>query len=271
MKDYLSIHDFAKLSGIESSTLRYWDEIGLFSPALRNPENNYRYYSTAQLTALNFVTTLSELEIPLKTIGELRNERDPENLLRLLEKHERQMDMQMRNLRRRYSIIHARQEMIRYGMRVDDAQISVLYRENKAIILWPRNIYKEGDTFLEPLTSVVRHADDYFIDLSLPVGGYYDNMTSFIKNPAHPDHFLSVDPTGNHARHAGDYLIGFAKGYYAEVGDLPERMEAYAQENSLNLTGPVYLFYLHDEISSQDPSQYLAEACVAVAKSKKRK
>lgn len=271
MKDFLSIQDFSRLSGIGTSTLRYWDEIGLFSPALRNPDNNYRYYSPVQLTALNFVTTLSELEIPLRTIGELRNERDPENLLRLLEKHERQMDMEMRKLRRRYSIIHARQELIRYGIRIDEAQLSVLYREDKALILWPRNHYEEGDTFIEPLTSVVQHSDDHHINLSFPVGGYYDSLDSFISNPGRPDRFFSIDPTGNYTRKAGDYLVGFARGYYAEMGDLPQRMQTYATDNSLNLAGPLYLMYLHDEISSQDPSQYLAQACIAVAKPKRRR
>ena len=106
MKDLLTIRDFSKLTGVEASTLRYWDEIGLFSPLKRNPENNYRYYSLAQVPALNFITTLSELEIPLKTIAELRKERDPEKLLSLLEKKEIQMDMELRALRQRSSIIH---------------------------------------------------------------------------------------------------------------------------------------------------------------------
>jgi len=86
MSTVLSIQEFSKISGIESSTLRYWDELGLFSPLARNPETNYRYYNTAQLLALNFVTVLSDLGFPLKTIAKLREERDPEKLLDLLEK-----------------------------------------------------------------------------------------------------------------------------------------------------------------------------------------
>ena len=144
MKEYLSIQEFSKLSGIESSTLRYWDEIGLFSPIIRNPDNNYRYYSPVQLIALNFVTTLSDLNLPLKTIAELRKERDPENLLELLEKQERQMDMEMAQLRQRYSIIHARQELIRDGLKVGDKDIFIDHREDRSIILWPRNDYGRG-------------------------------------------------------------------------------------------------------------------------------
>jgi effector-binding domain-containing protein len=49
------------------------------------------------------------------------------------------------------------------------------------------------------------------------------------------------------------------------MGDLPERMNAYAEENALTVSGPVYTLYLHDEICIKDPSQYLVQICVAVS------
>ena len=266
MTDTLSINEFSKLSGVESSTLRYWDEIGVFSPILRNPENNYRHYSPAQLLALNFVTTLSDLEIPLKTIAELRKERNPENFLELLEKQERQMDMEMRSLRQRYSIIHARRELINLGMKVDEKAISVEQLDDRAMFLWPRNEYKEGNTFLEPLAAFVAETAMYHINLSFPVGGYHDDIDSFIKAPGCPNNFLSIDPIGTHTRKAGDYLVGFTRGYYGEMGNLPERLRDYARENSLNLAGPVYTIYLQEEICSNDPENYLAMSSIAVTK-----
>jgi len=268
MKDLLSIQEFSKITGVESSKLRYWDEIGIFSPVKRNPENNYRYYSIAQVLALNFITTLSDLEIPLKTIAELRKERDPENLLMVLEKRERELDMELRTLRIRSSIIHAREELIRYGLRVDESQISIMHRDEKALILWPRNEYEEGDTFIDPLAAFINQTGDKHINLSFPVGGYWSNMESFMADPSRPERFFSIDPTGNYIRRAGNYLVGFARGYYAEMGDLPERLAAYVKENALTVAGPVYTMYLHEEISTHDPSQYLSQTCIAVSKAK---
>jgi DNA-binding transcriptional MerR regulator len=269
MKDLLFVHEFSKLSGVETSTLRYWDDIGLFSPARRDPENNYRYYSLAQLLTLNFVTTLSELEIPLKTIAELRQQRDPENFLKLLDKQEQKMDMQMRALRRRYSIIHARRELINYGVKVGESQIAVLHREDKQIILWPVNEYQEGETFLEPLARFADHTGKYYAEnniyFSYPVGGYHESIETFVKEPGRPERFFSIDPTGNQVRKEGDYLVGFARGFYGELGDLPVRMAAYAKENAIDIHGPVYTIYLHDEICTQDMDQYLAQSCVAVS------
>jgi len=269
MNDTLSIQEFSKIAGIESSTLRYWDEIGIFSPITRDPENNYRHYSTAQLLALNFVTTLSSLDIPLKTIAELRDDRDPEGFLELLQRLEKEMDMEMRDLRQRYSIVHARRDLISMGIKIEEAAISVMHLEDRAMILWPRNEYEEGSTFLDPLSAYISHTGEQHINLSFPVAGRHDNMESFIRAPGRPDNFLSIDPIGTYTRKAGDYLVGFARGYYGEVGDLPDRMMAYAEENSLNLTGPVYTMYLLEEICTIDPSQYLAKCSIAIGKKRR--
>jgi len=265
LDDYLSIQEFSKLSGIEASTLRYWDELGLFSPLVRNPDNNYRYYSTVQLLALNFVTTLSELEIPLKTIATLREERDPDNLLELLEKQEKIMDMEMRNLRRRYSIIHARRELINLGVKIDESQIIVCNKDETSMYLWPRNNYDEGDTFIQPLSSYVNWTTENHVNLGFPVGGYYDSVESFVASPGRPDRFISIDPVGTHTQKAGDYLIGHVRGYYGELCDLPERMVAFAKDNSLSITGPVYIVYLFDEFCTKEPSQYLAQSSIPIS------
>ena len=293
-KDLLTIQEFSKLTGVEASKLRFYDDIGLFSPIMRNPENNYRYYSLAQIFSLNFISVLSDLNIPLKKIAELRKERTPSELLKLIEKLEKQMDLEMIALRERYSIVHARRELINYGMivangftavngirtaegepveggiKVDENVISVLYRDDKEYILWPRNEYGEGETFVQAIAEFINQAGERHINLSFPVGGYYDNMESFINNPRQPEHFFTIDPIGKGVRKEGKYLIGFNRGYYGEMGNLPERMKTYANEHSLIISGPVYVMYLFDEICTQDPSQFLVQACVAVSKPKRR-
>jgi len=270
MRKTLSIQEFSKISDVEASTLRYWDEINLFSPVARNPENNYRHYTLAQLLTLNFVTTLSSLDIPLKVIAELREKRDPDQLLAILQKLEKRMDMEMRNLRYRYSVIHARRELIQMGMKADENTISVEALDEREMIIWPRNEYNEGDTFLDPLAKHVAHLSEYQVSLSFPVGGRHDNMETFLERPGCPDNFFSLDPIGSYVRKAGNYLVGYVRGYYGELGDLPERMVAYAKENNIPLSGPVFTMYLHEEISTTDPSQYLAKCSIAVASKKKK-
>jgi len=271
MKGLLSIKEFSGLSGISTTTLRYWDNIGIFSPQKRNPANNYRYYTADQLISVKFLTVLSDLKVQLTTISDRVQERSPEIMMRLIEQQEGQLQKEMDELRLRYSIMFARRELIGYGMRADEAEISIMRRESKEYILGPRNEYKDGDTFLDPLIRFWQAANEYRIDLSLPIGGYHDNIESYIERTGKPDHFFSLDPTGNRKFSFGDYLVGFKRGYYGEMGDLPERMVTYAEVNSLVFTGPVYIIYLHDEICIKDPSQYLAQVCVAVSKQKTKR
>ena len=272
MKDYYSVIEFAKLSGVEASTLRYWDRAGIFKPLKRNPENNYRYYSLAQITTVNFISTLSKLGIPIKTIAIIRKSRNPEEFLRLLEKKERVLVQELLKLREGLSIIHAREEMIRYGLKIDENKISIMTREEESqAILWPRNEYLEGETFIEPLTKFINRAKEYRINLSFPVGGRYENMESFLKAPGQPDHFFTIDPTGVNVRKKGEYLVGFTRGYYGALGDLPQRMAEYANENNLQVAGHVYLTYPHDETCYPEPDCYLAQIMVAVIRPKRKK
>ncbi|MDR1969737.1 MAG: MerR family transcriptional regulator [Candidatus Nomurabacteria bacterium] len=268
MKELLSIKEFSEVSGIESSTLRYWDNIGLFSPIERDLENNYRYYSPGQLIAVNFITVMASLGVSLKTISEIESNRNPENIMELIDHQEKLLDMRMRSLRESYSTIHTRRELIKRGLKVDVPKISVMTTPERAIILGPRTKFKKGELFYGPFIDFCNKADELRINLNYPIGGYHDNFETFSKAPGQPDYFYSLDPTGNHRLPAGEYLVGYLYGYYGEFGDLPAKMLAYAKENRLTLSGPLHTVYLHDEICVKDPSRYLVEVCVAVSKSR---
>jgi len=288
MKDQLTIKEFAEFTGIENTTLRYWDDIGLFSPAKRNPDNKYRYYAPEQLIAVNFISVLSRLTIPLKTIADEEEARTPESVTRLIKNQEKLLDMEMRKLRENYSIIHTRLELINYGIRVlegfqmkdgvrlnnprpgdgservDINSVAVMQRDEKSFILGPRNEWTDGESFYEPFTNFCKRADEMRVNLHFPIGALHDDMDSFMAAPGCPHHFFSMDPTGDRKRPEGRYMIGFHRGYYGDFGDLAERMRDHARKNNLRLNGPVYSMYLLDEVCIRDYSKYLVQASVAV-------
>ena len=309
MKNFYTIQEFSKITGEDVSKLRFYDKIGVFTPIMRDPDNNYRYYTLAQIPSLNFIVMLSDLNVPLKDIANLRNHRTPAELLKVLEKQEKVLDMEMCALRERYSIIHARRELINYGIivsngftaidgnrvaydaipqdtappakklakaadkktqpvKINEQSIAVLWREDKEYHLWPRNEYNVGDTFLQPLAVFINQAAERRINLNFPIGGYWNDMKAFLAAPSRPEHFFTIDPFGAKVRREGKYLIGFNRGYYGDMGDLPERMNIFAKQNTLTPSGPVWVMYMFDEICTHDSSRYLAQACVSVSKTK---
>ena len=262
-----SVKEFSKISGINDSTLRYWADIGLLLPAERNPKNDYRRYSLSQISEVNFITVLRDMGVSLKDIIEYKNNRDPDKLLGIIERQQKALDMQMHDLRYRYSVMHVRQELIRYGMNIDESEISVSEREDTAINIWPRNKYKEGETAFDALAALIAQTDRHFY-FSYPVGAYFDNTETFLKEPKLPNHFFALDPIGRKTWKKGEYLTAFFRGLFGDFGGLHERIVKYAKQNSLTLSGPVYVMALHDELCTGDPYNHLMQISVAVSKSK---
>ncbi|WP_332649522.1 MerR family transcriptional regulator [Lysinibacillus sp. 54212] len=64
------INELAKLSGVSTRTLRYYDEIGLLSPSTKN-ESGYRQYSQREIDLLQQILFYKELGMPLSQIQEI--------------------------------------------------------------------------------------------------------------------------------------------------------------------------------------------------------
>ena len=259
------------MSDIEISTLRYWDEIGLFRPAERSSTTNYRYYTPQQIVAVNFIKVLSGLGVPLKTIKSMEDERTPASIAELTEKQEKLMDLKMQRLRECYSIVHTRRGLISRGSQVVDVdKITVSEEEEVRYIRGQLNNFKKGEGFYEPFSLFCASAKELRINLQFPVGAMHNSWEEFREAQGEPHYFLSLDPTGNSVRPAGRYVVGYTRGFYGEFGDLAERMTRFIEENELNVVGPAYATYLHDEVCVRDSKQYLAQVCVAIGKKNTR-
>jgi DNA-binding transcriptional MerR regulator len=88
-KNLFSIGEMSKLHDVPIKTLRYYDEIGVLTPAYVNPNNGYRYYSLSQFEILSTIKYLRFLGIPLTEIIEHAMNRDPEAFIKLLKKQEK--------------------------------------------------------------------------------------------------------------------------------------------------------------------------------------
>lgn len=74
-ENLLKIGDFARLAGTNLRTLRYYEELGLMSPAWRS-EGGFRYYRKTDLNRLGMIRNLQELGLQLEGIRELMATRD---------------------------------------------------------------------------------------------------------------------------------------------------------------------------------------------------
>jgi DNA-binding transcriptional MerR regulator len=80
-----TVNKLAKLSGVSSRTLHFYDEIGLLKPAYYG-ENNYRYYEEEQLLILQQILFYRELGISLNEIQRIISS-DNFNKIEALQSH----------------------------------------------------------------------------------------------------------------------------------------------------------------------------------------
>jgi DNA-binding transcriptional MerR regulator/effector-binding domain-containing protein len=264
---FLSIKDFSAYTGIKQSTLRYFDDLGLFSPIERG-ENGYRYYSPQQIITINAINVLCDLDVPVKCITEIERDRSPEKILGLFQEKELELENTIRKLQRSHDVVRVLRRQIQHALAVSEDQISVEYMEDTAIVLGPENDFSYQGYFYEAFLKFCTEAKQYRINLNFPIGGVFSDMAYFLEKSSEPQHFFSLDPSGLGEKAAGNYLVGYTRGYYGETGDLPERMRQYAEANDLEFAGPVYNIYLLDEISVKDYHQYLLQASVPVTPKK---
>ncbi|MDR0514049.1 MAG: MerR family DNA-binding transcriptional regulator [Coriobacteriaceae bacterium] len=262
--DLLSIKEFAELTGVKETTLRYYDKLNIFSPAVRNA-NGYRYYSPFQIITIKTISLLQDLDIPTKTIIEMAHNRTPESMLELLVEKTNELEEQLINVSRSYDVVKTISRIINLGLLAKGEPTKLEYLEESHIILGPKNDFSTTHDFYECFTRFCRDANLYNVDTRLPICGLWTDFDTYLESPNEPTHFFSIDPRGSQKRSAGTYVTVYSHSYYGESGGMEKQLQKFIKENKIQVKGPVYTAYLLNEISVRDPNQYLLRTAVSVA------
>jgi len=265
-KHYYSIGEFSKIVGLSVATLRYYDKEGIFSPAKHSggERNKRSLYAPVQIIAFKMVRVMRDLGIPLHTIKDAVRNRTPESLLKLLSKQRYEVLDKLHLLQESLSVANTFIELLICGLSATETEITVSELPEIRIILGGCNDFSGAEGFYREFNSFCHAKHAQPLNLSYPIGGFFESMTDFLNAPSQPSRFFSIDPKGAERREAGLYLVGYSRGYYGDTGDLPKRLSEYADKNGLTLAGPVYNMFLFDEVSIADPNKYLLQAAASL-------
>lgn len=67
-REIYTISEFAKMTGVSTDTLRYYDKINLFKPTNIDSKTGYRYYTLKEFEEIGEIQTLQTLGVSLKEI-----------------------------------------------------------------------------------------------------------------------------------------------------------------------------------------------------------
>jgi DNA-binding transcriptional MerR regulator len=268
IKSLISIREFSEFADIKQTTLRYYDDLGIFSPLMRT-ESGFRYYSPTQIIRLNVIRTMQELNVSMKDIAAFEQNRTPELTLKLCIDSMKHLDAQIRKINHLRDIMSSFQAMLFEGMYAQD-EIAISDFEAIPGILGPPIEYNEGDGFSEVFLDFCLNSKAHGMEIFYPVSGYYDTAADFFKAPDKPSRFFLMDPNGRDEIPAGKYLYSHRRGDYTEFHDLLERMLEYSEaiddpKNKIDMNkGPVFHMYLQDEASTKNPDDYLSRVSIFI-------
>jgi len=264
--EYLSITEFADYVGITPDSLRHYDNKGIFTPAKYGTEfrNKYRYYAPAQIMTVKMIRVLTEIGVSLDTIKKLAKDRNPEKIIQLFSKHRYRLADEIRFLQGVHSVISTYTELLYEAMSITESEITVLEMPDRRILLGDKTDFSGQTGYVKEFVRFCDAPHKPKLNLSYPIGGYFESMDEFLNEPSLPTRFFSLDPKGHERREAGLYLVGYTRGYYGDTGVLPGQMAAFAKKNKLIFDGPVYNIFLVDEISETDHERYLLQVSASV-------
>jgi len=271
-KDHLSITEFANIVGTTAETLRHYDREGVFHAAkvgTGHENSNYRYYTALQITVFKMINVLTDLGVSLETVKGLATERTPEDVMKLLSKHKGIVAGKLLFMQEAFSVISVYLDLLIEGVCAIETEFSVSEMPERRIILGDTNDYSDSIDFVSEFLRFCKTPREPAMNLSFPIGGFFDSIDEFLDEPSKPTRFFSIDPKGEDKKPGGLYLIGYTRGYYGETGDLPERMSEFADANGLVFNGPIFNIYLCDELSIKDPNNYLLQVSASVKRTRR--
>lgn len=261
-KSYMSISEFAHLTGIKRANLIFYDKIGLLSPDYRGA-NDYRYYSRRQLGSAYLIVALRDMSIGLDEIRKYADGRTPERMISLFETQEKRILSEIEKLNRMREIMKL---YIDLAHDVPAGGIDeIIVREQKQEPLFRGADIDPHQSDDQSTIEFYEYALKHSTELGYPFGVAVDvkNLSRDIPEKALWFYF-KVQQKENEFKPAGRYAVAYGYCAYGHSDLIYSRLLHYIKEHELTVCGNAYEEYPLNEISIQNDQDYLVKVEIMV-------
>lgn len=267
---YLTTGEFSALCGVSKHTLFHYDELGVFSPSLKG-ENNYRYYSMAQLDVFWVISTLKELGMSLADIKAYLDRRSPAELASLLEQEEEALNRKLAKWKQMRDLIRGKAALTRQAMELEPGVLVQREEPEAFLVCTPAPCFFDDRTTALALSAHVRYCEDHHIYSPYSISAMIDLeiVRAKLPQPSYSHLYTRVEraPKGVPVcrRPAGTYLsLSHNTGYNALERSYGQLLQ-YADTHGLTLEGPFYEDTLLDELSVRGYDHYMLQISIRIA------
>ncbi|WP_318582216.1 MerR family transcriptional regulator [Bacillus paranthracis] len=268
-----TIGEMAKMHNIAESTLRYYDEKGIFYPSTVDPQTNYRYYTIDQFSLLDTIKFLRQLNIPLKEIKKYIDERNPAYALNLLEKQQEMMLKKQREIEYALAKMEHRIHLIKEATKAKAEQMvikEIPQRKITAIAVAPDTTDDMFEYYIHSLQKNMRQMDDSLFsgDIGVTVAkkGFMQNefqaySSVFILLDYMPFQVQSSDEIKE-----GLYACSYHHGPYEETDATYKELLAYIDQEGYEVSGDAIEIGLIDWSVTENPEEQVTEIQIPIMK-----
>ncbi|NIK12081.1 MerR family transcriptional regulator [Alkalibacillus almallahensis] len=270
MKDRFTIGEIAKLHNLSVKTLRYYDQIGLFKPAEIDPNNNYRYYSTEQFEHLNTINYLRSLGVPLKDIKKQFEERQLDDFLELLKRHQVEIAQKISELQQIHQRVDNRINEIDLAKQSNNIhQPFIRYYNDRHILQLNHDIQSQSDLelSLRKIENTSHLTSSIFIGsvgVTLPI-----ERINQMKYNAYNSVFIAIDDEHitselKSTLPAGKYVCLYCQDARIHSPSYYECLFEYIKKHQLTITGDAIERTIIDQFMTNNPEEYLSEIQIPI-------
>lgn len=258
---------FAKLNGINKHTLHYYDEIGLFSPEIKE-ENGYRYYTCFQTVQLELIVTLRKIGLSIEEIIRYQQSPSGASFAELIAEKKHLIDKSIQELLNKKAFLEQKSKKLSLSLLAREGKIEIISLPKQRLLLSDSitGDYDDGDFAV---------AADFSLRLK-SIFGLYDNFGSRISteqilsgNFHCYDCFFAYGRQDIKAydtvRPAGTYLRTFCIGRWERLEAVYRKILDFAEKNKMELFGYAYEEGLN-EMSLQGRDDYITMITVGCRK-----
>lgn len=267
----LKIGDFSALAHVSITTLRYYDQAGLLTPARIDEQSGYRYYAAHQLSRLHRILALRDFGLSLEQIGEmLRAGVTAEEMRGMLRLQQAEQARRVEEETDRLSRLNSRIRLIEKESDMSyDVVIKSLPKQKIASV---REVVAAYPAIGALYPKVVERMGPKMAQVGISVAIWHDKEHKERDVDAEAGFTLRGDVghvDGVDIRDLEETTAACTvhNGAYQRLGEAYDALLKWVSENGYEITGPLREMYLHiSKPVRQDDESYVTEIQVPVRK-----
>ncbi|HFR4149268.1 MerR family transcriptional regulator [Bacillus thuringiensis] len=273
-----TIGEMAKMHNIAESTLRYYDEKGIFHPSTVDPQTNYRYYTIDQFSLLDTIKFLRQLNIPLKEIKKYIDERNPAYALNLLEKQQEMMLKKQREIEYALAKMEHRIHLIKEATKAKAEQMvikEIPQRKITAIAVAPNTTDDMFEYYIHSLQKNMRQMDDSLFsgDIGVTVAkkGLMQNEFQAYSSVFILLDYMPFEVQSSDEIKEGMFACVYHHGPYEETDETYKKLMKYIDQEGYEISGDAIEIALIDWSVTEDPEEQVTEIQLPIMKKQSNK